>query len=36
MIPMRRDWDIATKKEYLDALGCDIPSVWETRTLARN
>jgi len=36
MVPMRSDWDVATKKEYLDALGCDMPSVLETRTLARH
>jgi hypothetical protein len=36
MIPRRRDSNIVTKKEYLAALGCDMPSVFETRTLARH
>lgn len=34
MIPRRRDSNIVTKKEYLASLGCDMPSVLETRTLA--
>lgn len=33
IIPRRRDSKSATKKEYLAALGCDMPSVLETRTL---
>ena len=32
-IPRRRDWNIVTQKEYMAALGCDMPSVLETRTL---
>jgi len=31
--PRRRDWNMVTQKVYLAALGCDMPSALEMRTL---